>query len=1057
MGKKGQVVLYVILGVLLLILSGIIFFSPNDSEVVQVTDIELSNVRTSAKFYVEVCLDQTTLQAVDEYGFLNADDKIAAYVNENLLSCLNDFDVLRIQGFKIEYQEPQANVILNDNVLFVDLWFPVTVSKGDKQVTIEDFQYTLKRRVTLKTEDGMIPAGTTFFSEDEDFVLIAEQDTYVFDAEGNKAKQITLKINDRLFNGLRNDIVVGNVIYEGLADGLTFSPPLKGNLRVRKKDVPLAYPPASAKLSWFDKNTKIWKSYLFQGYEEDQNYYYYSASIDHLTPIAVVICSDPQKGSFQYPMSYVYEQPISPGDEPLWRDNSENSKFKEGKHLIPELMKDANCTISDAMNYDAEETIEKDKLCTKDGLLKDWDEDDKPEIDTWEKYNDYTFNIGDQAGNVAYDDGLFKKDGNDYDPRETCYDSCWKQVKADMLCYFNGNCNEGNLIDKAFSEDESLWYNPYEEIDQSKKMLKSGDGIYDLATITCSLEGTYDGAIYDIKKDSEPKCVIGKDSVPDPLDLEPEKIKVMDKYLSIKSTLELKDPSKKFYATPMTYGYEKVDDVSSEVDTSQEASEETLKDHVGGRGYFKFSIEGQGDGCVDLDELNKFMTENPFEAAIAADQSVGPEPDPAESTDQGEPADDAADQEAAAEKVALFDEKGVISSGKISDMFVCDKEDLCAWKLNNQIDVDGFKNLELSDLAGKLKAGENIITVDVKNTKNTFAYAQGYLHISGIGISQDESNKLNNANGDTSTSLAAPGDIGAQMGGADAASMNLAPGDFQKIFPGIEIKAVDTNVNPEIQIPRHVKYYVVKIDLEQPGIGFYVTPKSDSLQGTSTFMTNYLSKKLVVAINGGGFEWGGGNENVNGYAMSEGKVYSKSNIKPNGATVHISDKNTVTIGVKNDDGDWNAVTGFQRVVFEGKVEPRIDDPNHKDHKPGYDIKDPRTSVGLVKKDTGEGYKYMILVVVDGRGESQGVDLKELALIQLFHKADVANNNDGGGSTTLVVNNNGVPTIVNKPSDPQGERAVANHLGVTLDLQLAQTAAPGTPSAVAPVTTPPATG
>ncbi|HEX2188610.1 MAG TPA: phosphodiester glycosidase family protein, partial [Longimicrobiaceae bacterium] len=68
---------------------------------------------------------------------------------------------------------------------------------------------------------------------------------------------------------------------------------------------------------------------------------------------------------------------------------------------------------------------------------------------------------------------------------------------------------------------------------------------------------------------------------------------------------------------------------------------------------------------------------------------------------------------------------------------------------------------------------------------------------------------------------------------------------------------------------------------------------------------------------------------------------------------------------------------------------------------------------------------LLLVAVDGRrpGYSEGMSLAELRSLFLELGAAEALNLDGGGSTALVVRG----ATVNRPSDREGERAVANAL------------------------------
>ncbi len=80
---------------------------------------------------------------------------------------------------------------------------------------------------------------------------------------------------------------------------------------------------------------------------------------------------------------------------------------------------------------------------------------------------------------------------------------------------------------------------------------------------------------------------------------------------------------------------------------------------------------------------------------------------------------------------------------------------------------------------------------------------------------------------------------------------------------------------------------------------------------------------------------------------------------------------------------------------------------------------PRTAVG-VNQDTTK----LFLVTVDGRqASSLGMNLYELSDLMLQLGVYQGINLDGGGSTTMVIRNE----VVNSPSDPSGERPVANAL------------------------------
>ncbi len=111
-----------------------------------------------------------------------------------------------------------------------------------------------------------------------------------------------------------------------------------------------------------------------------------------------------------------------------------------------------------------------------------------------------------------------------------------------------------------------------------------------------------------------------------------------------------------------------------------------------------------------------------------------------------------------------------------------------------------------------------------------------------------------------------------------------------------------------------------------------------------------------------------------------------------------------------------AVGGIPRIIRDGKIS--IEEGYEK--KLFATTRHPRTGVGFSRDST-----KMFLLTVDGRqeGYSMGMDLKELAGFMLTLGAYQAVNLDGGGSTTMVVRGK----IENRPSDPNGERPVANVL------------------------------
>ena len=127
-----------------------------------------------------------------------------------------------------------------------------------------------------------------------------------------------------------------------------------------------------------------------------------------------------------------------------------------------------------------------------------------------------------------------------------------------------------------------------------------------------------------------------------------------------------------------------------------------------------------------------------------------------------------------------------------------------------------------------------------------------------------------------------------------------------------------------------------------------------------------------------------------------------------------------------------AISGGPRILRNGAVSIEVE--NERLSRSFADKRHPRTAIGY-----SQDAQVLFLIVVDGRqpGYSVGMSLQELAEFMRTRLAEFSRaklnayqglNLDGGGSTTMVVSEQ----VVNKPSDPTGERPVVNALLVVAD-------------------------
>lgn len=213
--------------------------------------------------------------------------------------------------------------------------------------------------------------------------------------------------------------------------------------------------------------------------------------------------------------------------------------------------------------------------------------------------------------------------------------------------------------------------------------------------------------------------------------------------------------------------------------------------------------------------------------------------------------------------------------------------------------------------------------------------------------------------------------------------------------------------------------HLVHVDLERCDVAFQVLPAGDPPPGADgrerVSVLSAGAQGVVAAVNGDFFTPEGrplGWEVVEGEALSRARRPAFSWSRRQGPWIG-------NAAVASKDQSTTAVGGYPVVVRGSAV---ADDLTGADRPASTDQRHPRTAVGF-----DPDRRSLWLVVVDGRreGHSEGMSLLELADLLIALGAGEALNLDGGGSSTMVLGS----TPVNRPSDLEGERPVANALAV----------------------------
>ena len=234
--------------------------------------------------------------------------------------------------------------------------------------------------------------------------------------------------------------------------------------------------------------------------------------------------------------------------------------------------------------------------------------------------------------------------------------------------------------------------------------------------------------------------------------------------------------------------------------------------------------------------------------------------------------------------------------------------------------------------------------------------------------------------------------------------------------------------------PRALIWHVIEIDTRlTDALRFLVTPplRNEVPQLCTRTTSQFLNEHdMQIAINGDGYfyldptDYPPQNYCANsdpvrlmGYAASRGKVYSPK--APGHPIVYINQRNEITYDSPKG-AVYNAISADRYLVSKGKKVGGLD----------AQIVNPRTAFG-----TNRNGRYIYLMVIDGRETSIGATFSEAADLLLSQGVYTAVALDGGGSSTMVIEGmDGLPRLLNTPvneNTPKRERAVANHLGISL--------------------------
>ena len=244
--KRGQVTIFIIIGILILATFSIFYYlqyiSTGSQEINAQRIFSFGFDIAPIKNYIEDCLKTTSINAVknisEQGGYYNLDNvlstnssslyqtayyfyedrnlmpnkqtvekEIENYIDDHILFCINEFNVFKEQGFNISFDYIKNSVTLNPNEISTSIDMPVEISKEAQKKYLKTFLISLndaRLGSMLETastlidkqlyEPDYIPLSYTYdVAEKDDFFIRIENEedsnTYFFIIIDNSSSQ----------------------------------------------------------------------------------------------------------------------------------------------------------------------------------------------------------------------------------------------------------------------------------------------------------------------------------------------------------------------------------------------------------------------------------------------------------------------------------------------------------------------------------------------------------------------------------------------------------------------------------------------------------------------------------------------------------------------------------------------------------------------------------------------------------------------------------------------------------------------------------------------------
>ncbi|MBU0757181.1 MAG: hypothetical protein KKF44_03895 [Nanoarchaeota archaeon] len=279
MGKKANITTYTIIGIIIVFIISLYSSTQLRSNKMIVLDemmTSISNFNTKVMFddYMDNCVDHAYKTASDEVGF--SDDTRIDFeriARGSIVACTAPLvSRLESQGYQVVQGSPNAALELREETALLHVKYPTSITRDEAKIEFENTIQVYPRNSWLDIPGGITEKDETLISPDRRVYLKLEEGTEIRSHDGEPVERIGFKILDRNYNGLENNNVIGEKIYDLVPDAMKFSKPAAIEFRFKKNEVPNEASAMSGRIGWLWEETNIWLMYETDSRIEGDDY-----------------------------------------------------------------------------------------------------------------------------------------------------------------------------------------------------------------------------------------------------------------------------------------------------------------------------------------------------------------------------------------------------------------------------------------------------------------------------------------------------------------------------------------------------------------------------------------------------------------------------------------------------------------------------------------------------------------------------------------------------------------------------------------------------------------